>query len=131
MPESYETIDEHFKHNKKWIMKELNNQPKYCAVVRSLRFNEIGITVLDEDKKEIGKYASLNGADGKIYEIKDGFEKPNIAVKVKESTLLKIIKNIESVKSNIPTAFLKYAPEFSMEAKDYVAIFTAFLGLIK
>ncbi len=98
----------------------LNSIPLYCAVVRLMRYTEIGITVLNESGEVIGDYASHNDpATGKITEIVGGgdgnyFKTPDIIARVKESVLLDILKNRDWARKHKILAFLAYMGDFQL-----------------
>ncbi|MBU0456710.1 MAG: hypothetical protein ABH824_03210 [Nanoarchaeota archaeon] len=119
----YNSIEQLFNEDKEWIQDKLNEHPFYYNVVKVLGFREIGIIVQNDLGEELGIYASHNGLDGKIYEIVDKFENPDIIVNANEKTLLEIIENHQWIEEHPIQAFLKYQSGFSMKAKDYLKLF--------
>lgn len=113
------------------IKQELNGYPLYRFMVRLFGFKEIGIIALGEQGQETSRYASHNNERGEITEIVGYFEKPDIAVKVQEKTLLEILHNAERVKDHPFAAILQYCWCFSLvEGKyqrvgEYVSSFLA------
>ncbi|MBU0470299.1 MAG: hypothetical protein KKA62_03575 [Nanoarchaeota archaeon] len=128
MGKRYDSIDQFFKKDKEWIAEELNGHPYYYGIVKFLGFKEIGIIVLDEEDLEIGRYASHNGNDGKIYEIEPYFVNPDLSVRVKETVLLDIIENREDVKAHPVRSFFRYQNHFSMRPSQKIELVKRVLG---
>ena len=101
------------------IKQELNNYPLYTFMVRLFGFREIGIIALDEQSREIARYASQNNERGEITEIVNYFTKPDIAVKAKERDLLEILHQAEGVKEHPLAAILQYCWRFRLVAGQY------------
>ena len=104
------------------IKQELNNYPLYTFMVRLFGFREIGIIALDEQSREIARYASQNNERGEITEIVNYFTKPDIAVKAKERDLLEILHQAERVKEHPFQAIVQYCWCFSLVAGQYQRI---------
>ena len=123
MFEKYDTIDEIMSFAKDLVQKELNNTPLYVHAVNIMRYQEIGIEVLDDHGRKFSNYASHNYTNGKIDKIVKGFKNPKIIVKVKENTLLEILHNVEKIKKHPIISFFQYAPKFRPKrVKDYTEL---------
>jgi hypothetical protein len=131
MNRQYNSIEQLFTENKDWIQGKLNSHPFYYNVVRRLGFKEIGISIVDARDNEKSRYASHNGLNGKIDEIVNYFEKPDITVKTKERVLLDIIENYGWVEEHPIKAFVKYKNGFSMPTKDLWKLGCALLTFSK
>lgn len=130
MFENYESIDDLMQSEARYtVQQELNANSLYVSAVRCFRFRSIGIVVLDDLGNETARYASHNCPTGEIVEIVSHFERPDITVRVPEHTLLTILKNIDQVKEHPLRAFFRYAPEFSMAAKDKMRLLSYMLPL--
>ena len=126
-PREVKTIRELYDNHKDWMMDQLNNERIYCWAVRRCGYSEIGIEVLGDDGGR-ERYASHNGPDGKIYFIEDKFTDPDVAVEVKESTLLDILAEMDKVKKKPIPSFLKYRNEFDFVKGSYWDVFKAVFG---
>jgi len=129
MFKQYNSIDDLLKYEKVTIINEFNQQPLYYKIVKALGLTEIGITVLDNDDRIIGSYASYNGSDGKVIDIVPYQKSPNIIASAKEMVLLGMIQNAEMIKAHPKSSFFKYGPYFKMRKKDYLTLLNAVMRI--
>ncbi|HIG93924.1 MAG: hypothetical protein QT02_C0002G0013 [archaeon GW2011_AR9] len=123
MFENYSSIDDLMNSEAKYtIQQELNGNWLYVGAVRHCRFREIGIIVKDDLGYEIGRYASLNRPTGEIESIESHLSKPDITVRVQESVLLKILKNVDEIKAHPIRSFFHYAPRFRIKIADFLTM---------
>ena len=129
MFEQYRSLDEIMQHGGGEVIRaELNASALYVWAVRHCRFKEIGLVVKTECGI-MGHYASHNSPDGKIDEIVDSLDQPDIVVRVQERVLLEILRNFNYIKDHPLSSFAKYGRHFHMAARDYKKICKAVLGL--
>jgi hypothetical protein len=119
----YTTIDDVMAGNgRALVMDQLNITPLYTRAVASLRYTQIGIVVLNNGR-EISRYVSHNGVDGRITSIEKDFEMddPDVVVKVEGSTLVEMLHNIEEIKAHPFRSFFDYRGSFRPARgwKDY------------
>ncbi len=101
------------------IKQELNSYPLYTKMVRLFGFTEIGIVAIDEQRKECGRYASVNNGQGEITDIASYFAAPSIVVQAKEHYLMEILHRADWVKAHPLLAITQYALHFSLVQGSY------------
>src|SRR3989338_246525 len=96
------------------IKRELNSYPLYTAMVRFFGFREIGISVLNDRREEVARYASHNNERGDITEIVHYFSSPSIVVQANEKVFVEILHRADWVKEHWVRAIPRYALSFKV-----------------